>query len=103
MEMKYEEQSKHTIDERIRAIQEEFLRKSQEDKKQMEILQKSLEDANRKAQQGSMQIQGEVREDELKSVLQRNFPPVNGGTRPLQGGYRPRPRSGWLRWNWFTL
>ncbi len=42
--------------------------------KQMEQLKSSLEDAQRKAQQGSMQIQGDVQENELKHILTQNFP-----------------------------
>ena len=42
--------------------------------KQLEMTQKAVEDASRKANQGSMQIQGEVREDALKELLEQNFP-----------------------------
>jgi len=42
--------------------------------KQLEMTQKAVEDANRKANQGSMQIQGEIQEDALKSLLEQNFP-----------------------------
>lgn len=43
-------------------------------KKQLDATQKAVEEANRKANQGSMQIQGEIQEDALKSLLLTNFP-----------------------------
>ncbi len=43
-------------------------------KKQLEMTQKAMEDANRKANQGSMQIQGEIQEDALRTLLVQNFP-----------------------------
>lgn len=52
----------------------EFEKKIAERDKQMEILQKSLAEANQKASQGSMQIQGEIQEDALKALLAREFP-----------------------------
>lgn len=48
--------------------------KMAEKDKQMEQLRKSLEEAKRKSEQGSMQIQGDVQEDDLKFMLQNNFP-----------------------------
>jgi hypothetical protein len=41
--------------------------------KQMEQLKKALEEANRKAEQGSMQIQGDAQENDLKISLQSAF------------------------------
>ena len=41
--------------------------------KQMDQLKKSLEDAQRKAGQGSQQIQGDVQENDLKAILESNF------------------------------
>ena len=42
--------------------------------KQLEMTQRAVEDANRKANQGSMQIQGEIQEDALYDLLATNFP-----------------------------
>lgn len=42
--------------------------------KAMEMLRKTIEDLKRKSEQGSMQIQGEVQEDDLKNFLQTTFP-----------------------------
>jgi hypothetical protein len=38
------------------------------------MTQKAVEDANRKANQGSMQIQGEIQEDALRYILEAAFP-----------------------------
>jgi hypothetical protein len=48
-------------------------KKFAEKEQQLEQLRRSLEDANRKATQGSMQIQGEIQEDALKAMLQAEF------------------------------
>lgn len=48
--------------------------KMREKEKQMEILQRTIEDLKRQSEQGSMQIQGEVQEEELKEILSRKFP-----------------------------
>ncbi|MFZ4462162.1 MAG: DUF2130 domain-containing protein [Patescibacteria group bacterium] len=58
----------------LERMQMEFEKKIAERDKQMEILQKSLAEANQKASQGSMQIQGEIQEDALKALLTREFP-----------------------------
>lgn len=62
------------VDERMRAIQEEYRKKELEKDKQMEILKKSLDDAQRKSEQASMQIQGESQEQDLKQMLSVAFP-----------------------------
>ena len=41
--------------------------------KQMEQMKKSLEDAQRRAEQGSMQIQGDVQENDLRDMLKTEF------------------------------
>lgn len=61
-------------EESLRKTQEDYARKFAEQEKQMDILRKSLEEAQRKSLQGSQQIQGEVLENELKEILSRNFP-----------------------------
>lgn len=48
--------------------------KMREKEKQMEMLQKTIEELKRKSEQGSMQIQGEVQEEELKELLGHKFP-----------------------------
>ena len=41
---------------------------------QIEQMKRSIEDAKRKSEQGSMQIQGELQENALKELLAMNFP-----------------------------
>ena len=48
--------------------------KEKEKDKVIEDLKKSLEDAQRKATQGSQQLQGEVQELDLEELLQKEFP-----------------------------
>lgn len=65
--------------EKIRkATQEEMLEsqklKELEKEKIINDLKKSLEDAQRKATQGSQQLQGEVQELDLEATLRSNFP-----------------------------
>lgn len=64
-------------------IIEERLRKELEEKKNFEVMElrkqledtkKSLTEAQRKAQQGSMQTQGEVMELALRAMLEKRFP-----------------------------
>ena len=52
---------------------EEYRMKLLEKDKQVEIMQKTIEDLRRQSQQGSMQIQGEVQEDDLKQLLATTF------------------------------
>lgn len=61
-----EEKTKLEIEEKNRLL-------IAEKDKQMEQLKKSLDDAQRKAGQGSQQIQGDVQENDLKSILESNF------------------------------
>ncbi|MDD2565762.1 MAG: DUF2130 domain-containing protein [Candidatus Gracilibacteria bacterium] len=74
LEVKMLEDSAKKEEEMFRKIQEDQAKLLAEKDKQMDILRKSLEEANRKAIQGSQQIQGEIQENELKEILIRNFP-----------------------------
>ncbi len=86
------EKDKARIEER-KKLEEEFSKQSREkinlelekasfenDKKlrakdeQIQQMQRSIEDAKRKWDQGSMQIQGEIQEDALKGLLASHFP-----------------------------
>lgn len=75
---KVEEEAKKQAEERAKFESEKM--KLESDKKiaeltkQLEMTQRAVEDANRKANQGSMQIQGEIQEDALKKLLEQNFP-----------------------------
>jgi hypothetical protein len=65
-----EEKSKFETDK----MRLEYEKRMAEMQKQLEMTQKAVEDANRKANQGSMQIQGEIQEDALYDLLATNFP-----------------------------
>lgn len=67
------EREKIALDAKKAAAEESRLKIAEKDK-QMEQLKKALEDAKRKSEQGSMQIQGDVQEDDLKIQLQNLFP-----------------------------
>lgn len=54
--------------------EEENRMKNLEKEKQMEQMRKTIEDLKRKSEQGSMQIQGDVQENDLKRMLNENFP-----------------------------
>ncbi len=75
---KVEEEAKKQAEERAKFENEKM--KLESDKriaeltKQLEMTQRAVEDANRKANQGSMQIQWEIQEDALKELLMQNFP-----------------------------
>ena len=70
------------IDEARKNIEAEVLQKASDDHRLKDLekdklitdLKKSLEDAQRKANQGSQQSQGEVMELELEEILRREFP-----------------------------
>lgn len=55
-------------------MQEKFHLKEKEKEQMIESLKKSLEEAQRKVNQGSQQLQGEVLELELEDILKREFP-----------------------------
>jgi len=74
MEENFKLQQDKALEDRMLLIAEDYKKREQEQIKQMDILKKSLEEANRKANQGSQQIQWEIQENELKEILQRNFP-----------------------------
>lgn len=76
-EKKLEEQmlaEKIRIEENIKnKFSDEHRLKLAEKDKQMEQMKKSLEEAQRRAEQGSMQIQGDVKENDLRDMLQKAF------------------------------
>jgi hypothetical protein len=74
IEEKFKTEQSQQIDERMRLIQEDFRKRELEKDKQMEQMKKALDDAQRKSEQGSMQIQGEVQEADLKQLLSSTFP-----------------------------
>ena len=54
--------------------QENFRKKEQELLKQQEQMKKALDEAKRKAEQGSQQIQGDIQENDIRDALKQAFP-----------------------------
>jgi hypothetical protein len=61
------------LDEAKKSEAEANRLKMMEKDKQMEILKKTIDDLRRQSEQGSMQIQGEVQENDLKQLLSTTF------------------------------
>lgn len=71
-EISLESQKRQSIEmDRLRL---DFDKRIAEEQKKADILKKALDDATMKANQGSMQIQGEIQENALRETLMRNFP-----------------------------
>lgn len=73
MARKLDEERKKIIESTKKEEAEQQRLKLQEKDKQLEIMRKQIDDLKRKAEQGSMQIQGEVQEDDLKELLATTF------------------------------
>lgn len=81
-EKELELNTQRRIDEERKKIEEETLKRASDEHRMKDLekeklindLKKSLEEAQRKAQQGSMQTQGEVLELDLEETLRRLFP-----------------------------
>ena len=71
-ELSVESQKRQSLE--IERLRLDFDKRLAEEQKKAEILKKSLDDATMKANQGSMQIQGEILENALRETLLRNFP-----------------------------
>lgn len=73
IEKKLDEERKTIAEQAKKDASEEMHLKMAEKDKQLEQMKKSVEDLKRKSEQGSMQIQGDVQEDDLKVLLRNNF------------------------------
>lgn len=73
IEKKLDEERKTIAEQAKKDASEEMRLKMAEKDKQLEQMKKSVEDLKRKSEQGSMQIQGDVQEDDLKMLLRNNF------------------------------
>jgi len=71
---KLAEELKASEAERYRIREEEHMLRMKEYEKQLEDQKKLIEEMKRKAEQGSMQLQGEVQELALESLLRMAFP-----------------------------
>jgi hypothetical protein len=67
-------------------LAEEHRFKDAEKERQLADMRRQIEDLKRKAEQGSQQLQGEVGEEELESLLRNNFP--SDDIRPIGQGVR---------------
>jgi hypothetical protein len=72
-EKKLDSERKEIAEQAKKDASEEMRLKMAEKDKQLDQMKKSVEDLKRKSEQGSMQIQGDVQEDDLKMMLQNNF------------------------------
>jgi hypothetical protein len=78
---------KQRLEEAIRrSVSEEQALKVKEKDKQIEDLKKLLDEAKRKSEQGSQELQGEVLELDLQAELERRFP--HDLVRPVPKGVR---------------
>jgi len=74
MERKLDEERK-LISQKMQAdVEQQFARKMMEKDQQMEQLKKTIDDLKRKTDQGSMQLQGDAQEANLKASLEAAFP-----------------------------
>ena len=71
---KLQQERKTIIEKTQKEIVEKYDLQNAEMRKQLEDTKKALGEAQRKAQQGSMQTQGEVMELALEELLKQNFP-----------------------------
>jgi len=74
------------ITETQERLAEQHRLKDAEKERQLADMRRQIEDLKRKAEQGSQQLQGEVGEAELESVLRTNFP--SDDIRPIGQGVR---------------
>lgn len=74
IQRKMDEERKKIAEESKKKADEEHRLKTLEKDKQLEQMRQQIEELRRKSEQGSMQIQGEVQEDDLKAMLQSHFP-----------------------------
>lgn len=73
MARKMDEERKKIIEQTKKEEAEQHRLKEQEQQKLVEMMKRQIDDLKRKAEQGSMQIQGEVQEDDLKELLTSSF------------------------------
>lgn len=74
LEKKLLEGTKKLEEDLKKKADEEFSRKMMEKEKQLNQMRKTIEDLKRKSEQGSMQVQGDAQEDDLKNLITSNFP-----------------------------
>jgi hypothetical protein len=73
LQKKLNENTKKLEEEIKKNVMEQEKMKMLEKDKQLDMMRQQIEDLRRKSEQGSMQIQGEVQEEDLKNILLKNF------------------------------
>jgi len=73
MQRKLDDERQKLVSEARKSEADQQRLKFLEKDKQIEIMQKTIEELRQQSQQGSMQIQGEVQEDDLKQLLTAAF------------------------------
>src|SRR4030043_1075799 len=86
MKRKLDEERKKIEEITLRKAQEEHRFKDQEKEKIITDLKNALDDARRKAQQGSQQLQGEILELDIEEALRDSFP--TDGIEPVEKGIK---------------
>lgn len=74
VQRKLDEERKRIAESTKKMADDEHHLKMAEKEKQLEMMRTQIEELKRKSEQGSMQIQGEVQEDNLKELLSSSFP-----------------------------
>lgn len=74
LERKSEEKANEFVKEMRKQMDEEHKIKLLEKEKQLDQMKITIEDLKRKSEQGSMQIQGDAQEEDLKKLLRDTFP-----------------------------
>lgn len=74
LEEKISIEYKKMLEQKQDSLFEDFRIKEKEKDKQLQDMKTSLEAMRKKAEQNSMELQGEVQEEDLKSILTEHFP-----------------------------
>jgi len=74
MQRKMDEERSKVAQKIKEDLAEENAKKDREKEQQMEQLRKTIADLKRKSEQGSMQVQGDAQEEDLKFILMSQFP-----------------------------
>lgn len=74
MERRMDEEMRLRADKMQKDAEEQIQRKMMEKDQQMEQLKKTIDELKRKTEQGSMQLQGDAQEANLKAMLELTFP-----------------------------
>ncbi len=65
---------KYQVEQEQNRIKESFEKQAREKETQLEQMKKTIEDLKRKSEQGSMQVQGDAQEQDLKITLKMAYP-----------------------------